>query len=115
MCGTPRSSRTPRRSATRPAVITWCEGTGCGWKPRATVHLYGFSYGGLLGQAPALDHPALLRSLIIPNSLHSPDLWQANPAADRSGGLDRRSGFWGGERGGPGAGPRAAGNDVGEA
>jgi proline iminopeptidase len=42
------------------------------------VHVYGFSYGGLLGQALALDHPALLRSLIIANSLHSPEMWQAN-------------------------------------
>jgi proline iminopeptidase len=32
------------------------------------VHVYGFSYGGLLGQALALDHPGLLRSLIIANS-----------------------------------------------
>jgi proline iminopeptidase len=44
------------------------------------VHLYGFSYGGLLGQALALDHPELLRSLIIANSLHSPEMWQANHA-----------------------------------
>ena len=44
------------------------------------VHLYGFSYGGLLGQALALDHPDLLRSLIIANSLHSPEMWQANHA-----------------------------------
>jgi proline-specific peptidase len=42
------------------------------------VHVYGFSYGGLLGQALALDHPHLLRSLIIANSLHSPEMWQAN-------------------------------------
>jgi proline iminopeptidase len=44
------------------------------------VHLYGFSYGGLLGQALALDHPGLLRSVIIANSLHSPEMWQANHA-----------------------------------
>jgi proline iminopeptidase len=42
------------------------------------VHVYGFSYGGLLGQALALDHPRLVRSLIIANSLHSPEMWQAN-------------------------------------
>jgi proline iminopeptidase len=42
------------------------------------VHVYGFSYGGLLGQALALDHPRLLRSLIIANSLHGPEMWQAN-------------------------------------
>lgn len=44
------------------------------------VHLYGFSYGGLLGQALALDHPALLRSLTVANSLHGPEMWQANHA-----------------------------------
>ena len=44
------------------------------------VHLYGFSYGGLLGQALVLDHPGALRSLIIANSLHSPEMWQANHA-----------------------------------
>jgi proline iminopeptidase len=44
------------------------------------VHVYGFSYGGLLGQALALEHPHLVRSLIIANSLHSPEMWQANHA-----------------------------------
>jgi len=44
------------------------------------VHVYGFSYGGLLGQALALEHPGLLRSLSIANSLHSPEMWQANHA-----------------------------------
>jgi len=44
------------------------------------VHVYGFSYGGLLGQALALEHPELLRSLIVANSLHSPEMWQANHA-----------------------------------
>jgi pimeloyl-ACP methyl ester carboxylesterase len=31
-------------------------------------------------QALALEHPELLRSLIIANSLHSPEMWQANHA-----------------------------------
>jgi proline iminopeptidase len=44
------------------------------------VHLYGFSYGGLLGQALALDHPDLLRSLVLANTLHSPEMWQLNHA-----------------------------------
>lgn len=44
------------------------------------VHVYGFSYGGLLGQALALAHPALLRTLTLANSLHSPEMWQLNHA-----------------------------------
>jgi proline-specific peptidase len=44
------------------------------------VHVYGFSYGGLLGQALALEHPALVRSLVVANSLHSPEMWQLNHA-----------------------------------
>ncbi|AUG77901.1 hypothetical protein CFP65_3094 [Kitasatospora sp. MMS16-BH015] len=44
------------------------------------VHVYGFSYGGLLGQALALDHGHLVRSLILANSLHSPEMWQLNHA-----------------------------------
>ncbi|TQL90413.1 proline iminopeptidase [Actinoallomurus bryophytorum] len=44
------------------------------------VHVYGFSYGGLLGQALALDHPESLLSLTIANSLHGPEMWQANHA-----------------------------------
>ncbi|MDI1431434.1 alpha/beta fold hydrolase [Polyangium sorediatum] len=44
------------------------------------VHLYGFSYGGLLAQALSLDHPALVRTLVLANSLHSPEMWQQNHA-----------------------------------
>jgi proline iminopeptidase len=44
------------------------------------VHLYGFSYGGLLGQALALDYPGLLRSLTLANTLHSPLMWQRSHA-----------------------------------
>jgi pimeloyl-ACP methyl ester carboxylesterase len=44
------------------------------------VHVYGFSYGGLLGQALALEHPELVRSLTLANSLHSPEMWQLNHA-----------------------------------
>jgi proline iminopeptidase len=44
------------------------------------VHLYGFSYGGLLAQAIALDHPKLVRSVILANTLHSPEMWQQNHA-----------------------------------
>ncbi|MFC0861742.1 alpha/beta fold hydrolase [Sphaerimonospora cavernae] len=44
------------------------------------VHIYGFSYGGLLGQALALDHGHLVRSLVLANSLHSPEMWQLNHA-----------------------------------
>jgi proline iminopeptidase len=44
------------------------------------VHLYGFSYGGLLAQAIALDHPHLLRTLVLANTLHGPEMWQLNHA-----------------------------------
>lgn len=43
-----------------------------------TVHLYGFSYGGLLAQALAINYPHLVRSLALVNSLHSPQMWQLN-------------------------------------
>jgi proline iminopeptidase len=42
------------------------------------VHVYGFSYGGLIGQQLALAHPALVRTLTLANSLHSPEMWQLN-------------------------------------
>ncbi|MGE5047183.1 MAG: alpha/beta fold hydrolase [Deltaproteobacteria bacterium] len=47
---------------------------------RGPVHVYGFSYGGLLAQALALRHPRLVRSLALANTLHSPEMWQANHA-----------------------------------
>ncbi|MBZ4018708.1 hypothetical protein CCS38_23810 [Streptomyces purpurogeneiscleroticus] len=43
-----------------------------------SVHIYGFSYGGLLGQALALEHPEAVRTLTLANSLHSPEMWQLN-------------------------------------
>ena len=42
------------------------------------VHLYGFSYGGLLAQAISLDYPQLVKTLVLANSLHSPAMWQLN-------------------------------------
>lgn len=42
------------------------------------VHVYGFSYGGLLAQALMLDHAHLIRSTTLANSLHSPKMWQLN-------------------------------------
>jgi proline iminopeptidase len=44
------------------------------------VHVYGFSYGGLVGQALALDFPQCVRTLTLANSLHSPQMWQLNHA-----------------------------------
>lgn len=41
-------------------------------------HVYGFSYGGLVGQALALRHPAAVRTLTLANSLHSAEMWQLN-------------------------------------
>jgi proline iminopeptidase len=42
------------------------------------VHLYGFSYGGLLAQAIALDHPRLVRTVVLANTLHSAEMWHLN-------------------------------------
>jgi proline iminopeptidase len=42
------------------------------------VNLYGFSYGGMVAQAIALDHPALVRRLVLANTVHSPEMWQKN-------------------------------------
>jgi proline-specific peptidase len=44
------------------------------------VHLYGFSYGGLIAQALGVDHPGLVRTLTLANTLHSPEMWQLNHA-----------------------------------
>lgn len=42
------------------------------------VHLYGFSYGGMIAQALALDFPHLVNRLVLANTLHSPEMWQRN-------------------------------------
>jgi proline-specific peptidase len=42
------------------------------------VHVYGFSYGGMVGQALALDHPELVKRLVLANTIHSPEMWQRN-------------------------------------
>lgn len=42
------------------------------------VHLFGFSYGGLISLQVALDQPDLVRSVLLCNSLHSPQMWQQN-------------------------------------
>ncbi len=42
------------------------------------VNLYGFSYGGMVAQAIALDQPALVRRLVLANTVHSPEMWQKN-------------------------------------
>jgi len=44
----------------------------------APVHLYGFSYGGLVAQEIALSHPHLVRTVTLANTLHSPEMWQLN-------------------------------------
>jgi len=42
------------------------------------VHLYGFSYGGLIAQELALSFPHLVRTVTLANTLHSPEMWQLN-------------------------------------
>jgi len=42
------------------------------------VHLYGFSYGGLIAQALALSTPERVRTVTLANTLHSPQMWQQN-------------------------------------
>jgi proline iminopeptidase len=36
------------------------------------VNVYGFSYGGMVAQALALDPPELVKRLILANTIHSP-------------------------------------------
>jgi proline iminopeptidase len=42
------------------------------------AHIFGFSYGGLIALQLALNHPVWLKSLLLCNSLHGPDMWQKN-------------------------------------
>lgn len=42
------------------------------------AHVYGFSYGGLVAQGLALEHPELVRRIVLANSLHGPEMWQRN-------------------------------------
>ena len=42
------------------------------------VNVYGFSYGGMVAQALALEHPELVKRLVLANTLHSPEMWQWN-------------------------------------
>ena len=42
------------------------------------MHVYGFSYGGMVAQAYALAHPDRVVSLILANTVHSPEMWQKN-------------------------------------
>jgi proline iminopeptidase len=44
------------------------------------VHVYGFSYGGLIAQELALSFPQLIRTITLANTLHSPEMWQLNHA-----------------------------------
>ncbi len=43
-----------------------------------TWNVYGFSYGGLVAQAFALEHPERVTRLVLANTLHSPEMWQRN-------------------------------------
>jgi len=42
------------------------------------MNLYGFSYGGLVAQAYALEHAERVSRLILANTLRSPEMWQRN-------------------------------------
>ena len=45
---------------------------------RGPANVYGFSYGGMVAQALALDQPQLVRRLVLANTVHSPEMWQRN-------------------------------------
>ncbi|MCE3261358.1 MAG: alpha/beta hydrolase fold family protein [Pseudoduganella sp.] len=42
------------------------------------MHIYGFSYGGLVAQAYALTHPDRVGRLILANTLYSAEMWKLN-------------------------------------
>ncbi|AHG20833.2 hypothetical protein Z042_15385 [Chania multitudinisentens RB-25] len=42
------------------------------------AHLFGFSYGGLISLQLAINHSHLVKSVLLCNSLHSPEMWQKN-------------------------------------
>ena len=42
------------------------------------LHIYGFSYGGMVAQAYALSYPHRVSSLVLANTVHSPEMWQRN-------------------------------------
>lgn len=42
------------------------------------MHLYGFSYGGLVAQAYALAHPDRVGRLVLANTLYSARMWKLN-------------------------------------
>lgn len=42
------------------------------------INVYGFSYGGMIAQALALEHPHLVKRLVLANTLHSSEMWQRN-------------------------------------
>lgn len=42
------------------------------------IHLYGFSYGGLVAQAYALAHPDRVSRLVLANTLYSAPMWKLN-------------------------------------
>jgi proline iminopeptidase len=42
------------------------------------MHIYGFSYGGMVAQAYALSYPDRVSTLVLANTVHSPEMWQKN-------------------------------------